>query len=484
MTPAVSMLVSSRSDQSSWAGNPLSAFTEQFCKILSGETAVDTSKKFLTLADIVGHIPAHTANEEGQTYLQELAHFTVNVLGPPIVCENPLVDSDKDQPHSPLLSPYSALGKAALKKKTEIDEFHRSISTKFSHEKLIKLVRPIADSASTEPEELSTLFTHYYEWLRDANSSMDWSIPFRIAGALNTASLSALWQSDTDLFVVLQNACNALEFDLAFLENCLDEDFITESGILHPLGVDVFYWGPLHVSDIYGRFGLMLMAKSIGLCDKVDINSLSRIITWMVEKLPAHHVILNESQAPSLALFFEGCARHNLLTLAEQPFGLYANDHWSTKGIVLRDDFSNSQVAAYLRARAENQVSNKLKGIARPNTVLPVLLLSANLLGFEDTLDIHLRMLNGITTSLYVVKNGKNFGQAIMENGINITLSVGGDFYTCSEYGNALLEMIGDDYDRTTNRSFRGFSKCISAQLFRDRIAIDPEFIANSICSG
>ena len=214
-----------------------------------------------------------------------------------------------------------------------------------------------------------------------------------------------------------------------------------------------------------------MIADHIGLLPPTDLSFLSEFISELVDKEGPQHLLLNESQGPLLGLLFIGWKNFGNLQEIEKVFGLYISDHWSTGGFILNDKCNEEQILEHLKARAEQRSQKVDDGIARPNTTLPILMLSASALGLEDLIEPYLSELNGLYISIFIPSNGNDFGAKTIRTGCNLTKKVGTNLYSCSSY---LQEMAGDivGYDNTDIYSLRGFVKCLATFVWRDRFPL------------
>lgn len=464
----VSILASCLPDQSSVTGNPLSAFTKLLNDFIVGSKDPFVNRRFLTLGDISQLMPAvrHAAGSR-----QTVVHYALNVLGPARFCANPLLNERQRQPHNALLSPHSSLGEAALNSKEALEAVYTSIGNGFRHEKLISALRPVCDNSGASLLSLDELLDHYFEWFGTrAKKTPDWSLPLRVSASLATASLAVGWE--TDFFVKSRalGIARSLHTDLQVLRKVLQTGDLEPLGLLSSQGISPFYYAPIRLSHCYARMGLCLIAANLGYLDSAEVNLQVDGVTKIIqEKVPALHLILNETQGPHIGIFFAACALTNNHELAEFPFGMYLADHDLVKGKVVRDGCSAEVVLKYLRQRAKDPSQIDYSGVALPNTTLPIFIACAKLLQCEDLIDPYLFCWNKITTSIFIPQRGSIFGNETMELGINATRTVGRDFYSVATYCEEIASEHTPNFDRTKIQSDRGLLKCAAAYLYPSR---------------
>ncbi len=464
----ISIIASCLPDQSSIAGHPLSEFTKSLNDFLIGAADSHVSRRILTLGDLSQLIP-EIHHRSGKR--QNVVHYSLNVLGPAHFCMNPLLGNKQRQPHSAILSPHSNLGAAAFKAKETLEDVYASVLTCFQHRRLVTALRPICDSSSSDLPALNELLWHYADWFSArAKPTGDWSLPLRIAASLSTSSISAGWKSDSFIRCRALAIAQSLETDLQVFRDIRAADNLEPLGLLSFHGINSFYFAPLRLSHCYARMGLCLIAAHLGFLDPIEVSeSVSKLLALIQREVPNLQVILNESQGPHLGIFFAACAVTGKALLAEQPFGFYLNDHHAMNGKVLRDDCTTELALKYLRQRGSDPTLIKYSGIALPNTILPIMMACAKALGMNDVMDPCLIRWNKIATSLFIPKFGSSFGDKAMEEGNNITRSIGSDVYTVDEYCNELELEHADDFERTPILSERGLIKCAAAYLYPDR---------------
>lgn len=475
--PAVSLLVSSRADQNSQAGSSLSAFTQVFHQVLLGEVDSHVNRKSLTLADIAAVAPK--LGSDADKTAQEVVHTAVSVLGLPILCENPLYDGEEDKPQSPLLSPYSILGKSALVHKRTLDHFHENLVNRepFSHLNLVEMVREISTKVAGNQTELTGLLLHYNEWFQGASDPKDWGASFRLSGALLAGSFKALIDNELSLYVLGKEVADSVNEDLRFLADCAGPDFIEKSGILHDMTLDSLFQGPRRLAEIYGRLGLRMLAGKAGMAGDLDTDEMQTVLDALSENLEGHHTILCETQAAGIGLFFYGCVSANRPDLAEQVFGLFCSSYFRSKGRFLRSGASVTQVKDYLvklsTMKGEILPDFAAKALARPDRILPVFLMNSGSLGLDDTIDWALRAVRGRTASTFETADISSYGDKVMRSGINIQLEVGRDFFKASDYRRELAHRITtNELDATPLHEVTGFAKCVLSLIYKDRFPI------------
>lgn len=475
--PAVSLLVSSRADQSSQGGTSLSAFTQVLHQVLNGEIDSHVNRKCLTLADIAAVFPR--LGDEANKTDQEVVHTAVSVLGLPILCENPLYDGEEDKPQSPLLSPNSVLGKSALVHKRALDRFREKLTGRepFSHLDLLEAVREISTKASDNQAELTGLLLHYNEWFQEATDPKDWGAGFRISGALLGGSFKAFEDDELSLYLLSKEVADSVNNDLRFLADCVGPDFTEKSGILHDMTLDALFQGPRRLAEIYGRLGLRMLAGEAGLLSAVDTDQLQPVLDALSHNLEGHHTILCESQGAGIGLFFYGCLSIERPDLAEQVFGLFCSSYFRSKGRFLRSGASVKQIKDFLVKLASMKggvlPDFDAQALARPDRILPIFLMNAGGLGLDETVDWALRLVRGKTASIFETADISSYGDKVMRSGININLEVGRDFFKAADFRRELAHRItSNELDTTPSDKVAGFAKCALSLIYKDRFPI------------
>lgn len=464
----ISIIASCLPDQSSLAGSPLSPFTKGLNDFIVGSADSQVARPILTLGDISHLIPEIT-HQSGKR--QNVVHYSLNVLGPAHFCVNPLVGEKQRQPHNVLLSPQSNLGAAAFRSKDALEAVYASAQSSFQHKALVAALRPICDSSSTDLPALDELLWHYVGWFSDrVKNTGDWSIPFRIAASLSTASISVGWSSDSFVKSMALSIAQSLEADLKIFREAHISNTLEPLGIFSHEGINSFYFAPIRLSHCYARMGLCLIAANLGLLNIFEVVELVSAITTNIQReVPNLQKILNESQGYHLGIFFAACALTGNSFIAEQPFGWYLNDHHLLRGKVLRSECNVELALKYLRQRGSDPTLIEHAGIAIPNTTLPILMACAKILRLHDIIDPYLVGWNNLTTSIFIPEKSSSFGDKVMEQGINISRSIGVDFYSVEQYCDEVDQEHGKNFERTSILSDRGLIKCAAAYLYPDR---------------
>lgn len=482
--PAVSLLVSSTNDQSSWTGENLSQFTNKIHEVLTGVVRAHVSRKFLTLADISAVIPKLQGGSSGGS--QDAVHTAINVLGPPTFCKNPLHDGQEDDPHPALLSPYSGLGQKAFAHQKSLRRFYEQLQSQepVSHLLLLEEIRTIGSQATGAELQLLDLVQHYQRWFTDNFEQNDWSLDFRLNASIASGAFEALFEDESLLFSAFQPVGDALDRDFNYLTECLGEQFLNNTGILHDMTLDSLYQGPRRLSEIYGRLGLRMIASGGGFLEPPEMTSMRAVVEALTSSLESHHVVICETQAAGLALFFCGCIACEEFDIAESVFSLFLHDYLLNKGMFLRSGPTPEQIVSYLLNRPTSNRDSKLdfnhQGLAKPDVFLPVFLLNSGSLDLDQIIDRDLNNLRNRTASIFEISDLKFYSRKVISSGINLNLQVGSDFFCAQEFREKLAEKIqANQLDTAPIGSIKGFAKSVMALVFKDRIPASFDFVGS-----
>lgn len=464
----ISILASSLPDQSSITGEKLSAFTSKLNDFISGASDSQVIRPLLTLSDISSLFP-EIRHKSGKR--QNIVHYSLNVLGPAYFCINPLIKEKRVQPHNSLLSPASSLGATAFKLKQSLEAVYTELPNSFKQNDLLSSIRAICNSSSGDLIALDELLWHYVDWFTSrAAQADDWSLPLRISAAISTASMEVGWKSDLFMRSQALSIARSLERDISIFEKVVNSRNLAHLALFTSLDVNSFYFSPIRLSHCYARIGLCMFAARLGLLDSErTFNLLADLVTLIQGDAINLHVILNESQGPHLGIFFAACASTQNSQSAEQTFGLYLCDHFMVKGKVLRDGCNTEMALKYMQQRAINPEEINYGGIALPNTVLPIFMICAEMLDIGDCIDPYLARWNNMATSFFVAESNTIFGREIMDQGVNVTRSVGRDFYVIREYCEELRLEHVEGFEKTSPLSERGLISWAAAYIYPDR---------------
>ncbi|RYD84801.1 MAG: caspase family protein [Verrucomicrobiaceae bacterium] len=468
----VSVLASSLADQSSFTGNPYSYFTTKLNDFIVGNHTVQSKKAWVSLADIAS-VMVH--NYQDGNLGQNVVQASLNVLGPAPFCINPLLVSSEQQPHSPLLSPKSNLGKQVHRLKDTLARIHGDLPRQLEDLSLIQALGKIAESAGEMHGELASLFEHYGEWFaEEARKQNDWSLPVRIAGSIATASLGVSNPSPELRSSIRRIVKESIDQDFDFFVHHFEDWIQATSGLsARGGGPDEFYQLPIRITAYYGRLGLIMLAHKIGVitCEGLS-DVVERVCDLLTEKFGLCHVILNEKQAFYLVPFFQGCAQVGLQNLAERVFGFFFCDHFLCGGAVLRENATSEQIWSYLQARSKNEQKIDCGGIANPNEVLPILLYGAYLNGFGDLVDESLAEFSGGSANLTLVANTASFRKPVIDDAMNCTLTIGQDVYSTEEFFRSIVEFSDGSFPLGNSWNDTSFYCAVAGHLLGDRVAL------------
>lgn len=430
MCPSVNIIAASLPFQPAIGRVPLSDFTFLLVQYIRGEKDSNLPKRHISITDLG---PMLAQDQASESHRQNLVFSAINLLGEIPLFENPIFSGEDVQPHSKILSPRSPLGSAVFTTKECLARAYKDVLVDFDDNSLLDAFRSICSSAEGDSEELLKLLFHYSSWFSSRlASSNDWSLRLRFSSVLAAASLPTALTNSEFRRGIVEIVRSSLCADAEILNEFVRSRSFDSIGLHAYSSLDDLYFLPVRLSAIYGRIGLILELERL---DGISLlEDLSSLLQRLIDERLSSHLIFSESQAFQLYLFFQAVSERQVREVSEQIFGAYVNDHFSVCGCVLRDNADKIQVLEYLRSRHDHSKLENVSGLARPNSALPLLILVSQLFNLDSTIDPWLYSLNRSHTNIFLSNASVQFGDAIIEDGVNLHLEVGKDFYSCSEY--------------------------------------------------
>lgn len=205
-------------------------------------------------------------------------------------------------------------------------------------------------------------------------------------------------------------------------------------------GYGEFILLPLRLSRLLGYMGVAeTIVDILGFNRTPEIEpATTRIIERVAQDFEGSLVCLSDQQATYLATFFASPLASRCRPEAERIFGLMCADFFSRRGRVLSAEFSGASAFQYCWALETNTPMPTTVSLAVPTTLLAVFLTTAARLGLVEAVDPYLRLIDHHSTNIYIPENLENFLSPSIPNGVNITLSVGGEhslgIFTVADY--------------------------------------------------
>lgn len=439
--------------------------TQLLVKTIKGEmTGLPINKPGISLFDVCDTL---YSSFEGKNQTPIVSG--INVLGHPVFCMNPNYAEGRDKDvmlHSDILHTVNVdLDEKAMRGVHSLKEsLHKGIRNNYLE--LITSTRSIISSQSPAFTDVEGLLRMLSVTFRGKSDPCYWGDDLYISLSFILAVAPLIEDSDACARIVENLLVEAFQRELEILR--YDESsWLSELGIadLENTFTECYYL-PIRITKFLGRLGFLgIINQSFAVIPESEYDE---IVDQIIEKLLSiHHsafVMVNEVQAPDLALFFDYASNGEVISL-ERLFGLFLCDYMLTQGRVLSDNVPPRKIADYIYSRGKSwDESDNYK--LYPDNVLPVFLVFAKRLSIEETLDPYLIELDKTTVNFFTEFAWESIVKDVISDGVNETCVLGDDFFTCEEFDEIIKEKLCFE---------RGLRTCLlgaSSHLFRNRLHI------------
>lgn len=256
--------------------------------------------------------------------------------------------------------------------------------------------------------------------------------PFADAEVLATcaACLVAVGKTDPKAAAIIEDIAKrfvlAVDAELTLLDQPLQTDWralLSSRG-----GYGDFVVLPLRISRLLGYMAAAgIVAEAYGLARESAEGLAASITQRLAADFEGSFVCLSDQQAVYLSVFFASPLSIRCRLEAERIFGLMFSDFISRDGRVLAAEFSGSSAFQYCWALTTDTPIPSTVPLAVPSTMLAVLLTASSRLNTAETVDPYLHLLDYHSTNIYIPKRIEDFMRPSIPNGVNVTLSIGGE---------------------------------------------------------
>lgn len=422
-TTGICLFAACSSDQYAYEIDGAGAFTSKVIGCINGRTFVNDTSGNLDLADISATV------SQGQLQAQQPVFWGLNLTGRPNFCLNPHVSPDS--PLRKVLAEATPFN-IPTESKTALQEILTSLEKSWSPEKLQRALTPIfAEPALSATLKLSFSGQLLLPFRSKAQASTD---PFRevevtigcLAPLLNLCSFN----SDVETYVA--GECTALAGTvlrkIGELDNALDDD---EYALLGDTGIGELFQLPLRISKVLGWLGWALFVQKFN-GDAVDQTVAKTLIEKVLDKYPGSLRSMSEAQAPYIYAIGAALAGSPLHEHLEELLGHLFSDACDSRGAVCASDIRPEDILEFLLARSQAE-DPRLDLLARPSTLVYVLLVLAAKLKLDDAFDSGLIDLDHVWTNAFTPKSYMDYSLERIAEGNNATFEIGHGIWTVDD---------------------------------------------------
>ena len=427
---SISILAGAGPMQSALATQEGGYLTQELEKLLKGITTAQRWSPFLELSQI-----ADVVKRSPKVANQNPSFWGMNIRGPNPLAHNPSYDPALGA----IALPETFFGSEVRLSTIQVAAIQRFLSRVAADGYSADLIRPVQKELANLPfnQQLSVFLS-----LSETLKGMD-----RVEGISPPTNLMMLIQvviplcADASAKTILKYHCNSLAGSVRnkLLEMCkkLEEDplFLLRSN----KSTSNFYFFPITISEILGWIGFCL-AFDADLTTN-DEKKIRLALQLIIRHYGSNFVCIEDVQAPGIQLFYIGAQIRGWDDETEEAISLYYYDVWSTGGRVARDNIPAKDRLDFVLNRSNPAVD--MEGILQnPSELIGVVLLCGAMLGLDDAWDPLLENLDRRSINLFVSTKYTEYGNESIEDGRNITLRVGEDFWSLFDLRQFLQSLI------------------------------------------
>ncbi len=465
----ISILAAAASDESAVEVAGQGLLTGSLINLVAGREKVNSDVEFLDLVSLGRVISTKFIQEErGQTP----SSWGMNLYGPSIFSKNPFYNQDDTiSTHDfSFIPPASRVGMVLLSYKDDLWGLYEDLDNTEGVRDFLEVIRSAGEAVDNADDLVTLLKGVGCRFIEKFSSKCDFK-QLELINAISTVLIPYLsnekarsaFSEFMDLFKfygvrLLDDTLAKLQEDKYYLINKEGAGFDVLSN---------YYYLPIRLSKLAGYFSQLLLVDE-GLIGKISV-----FLDLIRKDYSGHLVVMSEEQAPYLHSFF---GIYHALGEGDQVKDFlvsYTRDYIGCSGQVAALDLPAEDALKFLVQRhTQDKVNMEYK--SNPDILGASLLLQSNLYGVGEDVDSDLHGLDRHNFHLFIPGNIGQFGERIIDNGFNIVLRCGSDFWTCKDFNDIVKEHFDkySEVDLFCLSSIEKFSCVASSFVQPDRIPL------------
>ncbi len=433
----IAILAAAASDEYASEVDGQGLLTSTLIKYINGDSRIETHSVHLDLVSIGRKVSTEfISNSSAQTP----SSWGLNLYGPSVFSKNPFYNPDDriGTYEFSYIPPASRLGKLIQGVKNEFWEALENDETTANSTKLLISFQKLLANTDNLNDALALITGIGYRFIDQAGPSADLS-KLELINVLLTALTPYLGSDEANIEIdkLISAYSHFGEVCISDLLNQLDTDdhFLIHKG---GAGFDVlsnYYYLPIRISKVLG-----VLAQLV-LIDTKHLKSALQIVEIIHKKYPNHIISMCDSQSPYLYVFFKVMQGTGNMKDTKEILIKYLINYLQSRGQVSRVNIQPEKALTYLLQRYTRDKID-IEHIANPAELGTVLLLAAIDYGIEGDLDGNLHVLDRCNMHLFIPAHIKEFSNDLIENGHNLVLRCGFDFWNVKEFVDICLKQI------------------------------------------
>lgn len=465
----ISILAAAASDEYAGEVAGQGLLTGSLINLISGKDKVNADVEFLDLVSL-GRVISTKFIQEGRE--QTPSSWGMNLYGPSIFSKNPYhSEDDTISTHDfSFIPPASRVGKVLLNYKDDLWSLYDDLGNTEGVSEFLEVIRSAGEAVDNTDDLITLLKGVGYRFIEKFNPECDFK-QLELLNAISTVLIPHLSNENARLafseFMALFRSYGIRLLDDT-LANLREDKYylISREGA----GFDAlsnYYYLPIRLSKLVGYFSQLLLVDE-GVSEKV-----SAFLNLVRKDYSGHLIVMSEEQAPYLHTFF---SIYHDLGKGEQVEDLlisYIRDYICCTGQVSALNLPVEDKLKFLIQRyTQNKVNGEYK--SNPDSLGASLLLQSNDYGISEDVDLVLHFLDRHSFHLFIPRCIGQFGEKMIENGFNMVLRCGSNFWTCKDFINIVEEHFEkySEIDISSLSSIEKFSCVASSFVQPDRIPL------------
>lgn len=445
----IAILAAAASDEFAGEVAGQGLLTGKLIKYINGSKRLTADAEFLDLVTIGRVLSTEFIESTSQ---QTPSSWGFNLYGPSIFAKNPFCNSDDaiGTYEFSYIPPASRLGKLIQGSKKEFWEMLENIEDAETPGLLLSSFQRLLASTDSIDDALALVTGIGYRFIEQVDASSNLIKP-ELINVMLTSLMPYIGNDRADIEVdkLISAYSHFGGVCLSALHCQLKEDdqlLVYKGG----RGFDVvanYYYLSIRISKMLG------MLSQLILIDRKYLPESLNVVQIILKTYSKHLLCMCDSQAPYLYVFFKTFL---MLGLADEVKSLlisYLVDYLQLRGQVSRLDIQSEKVLTFLLQRYSRDKID-IEHAANPGELGTVLLLASSDYKIEEDLDTQIHVLDRCSFLLFIPSDYKDFSHSLIENGQNLVLRCGFDFWSTHDFS----EICSTHIEKYTDNNFADIS--------------------------
>lgn len=442
--------------------------TVSLLRHLLGEVKLQESRPTLDLVELGQAVSEDVAKASKGS--QSPACWAVALAGYGAFSGNPHYRREGAHPSFAVesVAPTSLTGLAVAANSELLWEEHRKLCADWSPARTHRALCAVVSQSGNDTKELTCFLRGISKSLRLRSLGADDLLAESDVTALVALQLLPRIGSEDGQRVARELLLEWLEIAKATLgriRSLLREDkFLLLEG-----GLGEFHYAPLKFTELLGWLGAVaLIEDTLGLRSTPDVGDAAA-------EIHGHYcrtaLAISDEQAAGVYLMMAGLASRVSFVMLKDLVIRFAQSAVDCQGYFLTASASSEDIVAYTAIRAGMQVPIDSRSIARPSSLLAVVLQCAHAVRLNE-LDSAMRAFDGRWINSFVPSDYADFGQPMIANGLNNTQRIGFGAWTLADLDDCDGRKVrAQTLAASTHLPVEGRALCaLAAHLLDDRV--------------